>query len=268
MSEAVRYGLTDIKGIGEAAFDAIAEGRPYASFDDFLERRGPKCDSGVIDKLVMAGAFDSLEPNRKELMARWEWIKRKATENLCRWRDERIIGPGGLPCTRDWSDVPVELKRDGTPKKSQKGPPKKCTRGCWKYEQIPDPQSVDEWFDKAELREIEMEMFGVYLSSTPFADLDQLDVRACATALDLESSDNGEEALVCVQLTTFSERPDRTGRKMGFLNFLTHDGYKLRAVAFNKEWVKIQGDIFAKRLYWGMVRKSDRGWQVVGLRPA
>lgn len=269
MPDAVRYGITDLKGVGESAFEAIVAGRPYTSFDDFLARRGAKCDSGSIDKLVLAGAFDSLEPNRNALIQRWEWIKREQSDNLCQWLDESYNGPGGLPCRRDWSDVPVELKRDGSPKKTQKGPPKRCTRGCWKYEPREQPDySLVPPFSPADLREIEMDLFGVYLSSTPFGDLDQADVRACATGADLDGLAPGEEGLVCVQLVSHSRKADRNNNMMGFLNLLTHDGYKLKVVAFHKTWKRIQGDIYDKRLFWGVVQKTDRGWHIVGLRPA
>lgn len=269
MTEYVRYGITDLNGVGEAAYQAIVQGRPYTSFDDFLERRGAKCDSGAIDKLVQVGAFDSIEPHRAALVLRWEWIKRAQDENLCIWREENHLGPNGLPCTRDWSDVPVELKRDGTPKKAQKGPPKACTRGCWKYEphQMPDFGVVPE-FSPEELRNIEMDMLGVYLSSTPFSDLDQDDVAACATGSDLETAPLDEQKVVCVQITTLSSKKDRNGREMGFFTFLTADGYSFRAVAFSKTWDRLKSYAYERRLYWGLVTKNDRGWSIVGLEPA
>lgn len=269
MTEYVRYGITDLTGVGDAAYEAIIQGRPYTSFDDFLERRGTKCDSGVIDKLVRIGAFDSIEPQRAALWLRWEWLKRAQDENLCIWRHDTHNGPNGLPCTRDWSDVPVELKRDGTPKKAQKGPPKMCTRGCWKYEpaQMPDFATVPE-FNPEELRNIEMDMLGVYLSSTPFSDLDQANVQVCSTGPDLETVSFGNEMLVCVQLSSLSSKKDRNGREMGFFTFLTHDGYSFRAVAFSKTWDRLKSYAYERRLYWGVVTKNDRGWSIIGLEPA
>lgn len=265
---AVRYGITDIKGIGNAAYEAILSGRPYTSFEDFVERRGTKCNSADIDKLVRIGAFDSLHPNRAELIQRWEWAKRKVSDNLCVWRDEQRLGPNGLPCTRDWSDVPVELKRDGTPKKSQKGPPKACTRACWKYEPHPDPDFEVRPFTAEEIRKIESEMLGVYLSSTPFDDLPPRLLKDCSTAVDLEMAADRDQALVCVQLVSHSTKSDRNGNAMGFFNFLSHDGYKVRAVAFHKTWAKIRHDVYDGRLFFAVLYKSDRGWSVDGLMPA
>lgn len=60
---AIRYGLAAIKGIGQASVNAIIEARSngkFHSFFDFVER----CESGVnkkvLESLICAGAFDSL----------------------------------------------------------------------------------------------------------------------------------------------------------------------------------------------------------------
>jgi len=264
----VRYGITDIAGVGDSAYEAILAGRPYTSFTDFLERRGTKCNSADIDRLVRIGAFDSLHPDRAKLIAEWEWVKRQS-ENLCRWRNESHLGVKGLPCTRDWSDVPVELKRDGTPKKNQKGPPSKCTRACWKYEPIepPDLGSVAP-LTESDVRGIEREMLGVYLSSTPFDDLDPKLVEECHRSADLDAASAGQRVMVCVQIESCSTRNDRNGNPMGFLGLLTHDGTKLRAVCFYRKWAQIRIDVYVERLMFGVLSKTDRGWVVEGLMPA
>lgn len=68
LSGAIRYGLTAIKGLGQAAVKAICDAResgPFRSFFDFAER----VDSATLNKRVMesligAGAFDSLNDGR------------------------------------------------------------------------------------------------------------------------------------------------------------------------------------------------------------
>lgn len=268
----VRYGLTNVKGVGDSAFDAIEAHRPYASFDDYLARKGSQANSGVTDLLIKIGAFDSLEPNRAALLARWKWQQVEDVENLCRWRNENHLGPGGLPCTRDWSDVPVELKRDGSPKKTQKGPPKKCTRGCWKYEPIPGPDLTRiEHYTPAEVRALELEILGIYLSSTPFDDLDPEHLAACAQSYQLDALPEGHEAVGCFRVAKLTERPDRNQNQMAFLELASHDGYKMRAVCFSSKWVQIKkeaGKIHQDSLWFVVVRRTDRGWQVTGMMPA
>ena len=67
---AIRFGLVAIKGVGYKAMDAIQEARrskEFTSMADFLERVDVRvCNKRVISCLVLAGAFDSLNPNRLE----------------------------------------------------------------------------------------------------------------------------------------------------------------------------------------------------------
>jgi DNA polymerase-3 subunit alpha len=264
----VRYGLASISGTGEAAAQAIIEARPYESFDDFLERRGTKCDSGDIGRLAAVGAFDSMVPNRRALEQRLENTKRAETENLCRWRVEAHLGPGGIPCTFDWTSVPVEVKRDGTPKKNQRGAPKKCTRGCWKYDPIDlaDPATMPD-YGPHEIREREREMLGLYLSSTPFDDLPEADLAVAATSEQIETAGYGAELFVAGLIQSVRKRTDRRDREMAFLTLETQDGIKVDAVCFADLWAKVRPDVSAGRLSYSIVRRGDRGFQLLGLEP-
>lgn len=81
---AIRFGLSAIKGIGEAAVDAIlvarAEG-PFQSVEDFLARVDlRRVNRRAVESLVKAGAFDSLDPNREEILARLPALMETAQE--------------------------------------------------------------------------------------------------------------------------------------------------------------------------------------------
>ena len=69
----IRYGLGAVKGTGEAAIRAILEARKDGAFPDLFDfcKRVDKrtVNRRVIESLVRAGAFDSLNPNRKSLLA-------------------------------------------------------------------------------------------------------------------------------------------------------------------------------------------------------
>ena len=54
----IRIGLADVKGISEAEIARIVAGRPYASLSDFWHRAA--VSRPVVERLVVAGAFDSL----------------------------------------------------------------------------------------------------------------------------------------------------------------------------------------------------------------
>ena len=67
----IRFGLAAIKGVGEAAAQAILDerrSRPYASFTDFASRLDSRLvNKRTLDALIAAGAFDSLGKNRATL---------------------------------------------------------------------------------------------------------------------------------------------------------------------------------------------------------
>ena len=68
LSDAIRYGLTAIKGLGQSTVKAICEARdagPFRSFFDFAERvDSATLNKRVFESLISAGAFDSLNDGR------------------------------------------------------------------------------------------------------------------------------------------------------------------------------------------------------------
>ncbi len=70
----IRFGLGAVKNVGEAAVEVILQVRrehgPYTTIHDFCERiDSQKVNRRVIEQLIRCGAFDSLHPNRAQLMA-------------------------------------------------------------------------------------------------------------------------------------------------------------------------------------------------------
>lgn len=72
---AIRFGLGAIKNVGEAAVEAIlkarAEGGPFEDVFDFAVRLQGigGINRAVLEALIQAGAFESLHPNRAQLLA-------------------------------------------------------------------------------------------------------------------------------------------------------------------------------------------------------
>lgn len=85
----IHYGMSAIKGVGKAVFDAVAAKRPYASVDDFFRRVPVKAlNSGSLGALVASGTLDGLTPYREEL-----WVAREAlSARALRDRQERRNG--------------------------------------------------------------------------------------------------------------------------------------------------------------------------------
>ena len=72
--KAIRYGLGAIKGTGESAISAIlearAQGGPFHDLFDFCQRVDKRIvNRRVVEALIRAGAFDSINDHRHRLFA-------------------------------------------------------------------------------------------------------------------------------------------------------------------------------------------------------
>lgn len=68
--EGIRYGLTDISGLGAAIMPDVMNNRPFTSLADFLARttrRGGR-KKGAVDTLIRIGAFDWTGRDRQDLL--------------------------------------------------------------------------------------------------------------------------------------------------------------------------------------------------------
>ena len=115
VGEAIRFGLAAIKGVGEAAAQAILDERakgPFASFTDFALRLDSRLvNKRTLDALIAAGAFDSLGKNRATLAAASERVVARAA----RRREDEELGQSSLfgeaaaedgPPADDFPDLP------------------------------------------------------------------------------------------------------------------------------------------------------------------
>lgn len=79
------FALNGIRGVGTKAIKQIIERRPYANFDDFLEKntfKGSEVKKQTIVGLIKAGAFDETDPNRLSLIEKYQATRpRKEIEN-------------------------------------------------------------------------------------------------------------------------------------------------------------------------------------------
>jgi DNA polymerase III subunit alpha len=245
----IRYGLESIKGVGEAAVADLLVGQPYTSFEDYLERKGRNANAGVTRTLAKIGAFDSLMSNRRALVERLEAEHDGSAVRCTMKLDEPLVlqidmGPrrmdavtNALPCSYDWDSEEPSIGKSGK-KLKLKPVPKKCTRACRHYT-LPtaaDPDTIEPYTEE-EIRNIEAEMLGGHLSSTPF-DAIPADLREQFRD-EAESMINGPEGLYTLAGIVTRSKPhkDRTGRKMGFL-LLTTEASDIDVVVFADHWDK------------------------------
>ncbi len=82
--EAVRLGFKAVKNIGEKLQLSIIEERnnngPFKSFEDFVHRMSPRgINKKAIETLILAGGFDSINPDRRYLLNSMEDTMKVAT---------------------------------------------------------------------------------------------------------------------------------------------------------------------------------------------
>jgi DNA polymerase III subunit alpha len=126
---AIRYGLSAIKGVGEAQAQALAamndsrmaDGgkRPFQNLTGFAAMLNPRdINRRTLESLAAAGAFDELEPNRARICAGADSILAFAN----RHQEEKLAGQSqlfgaenldamSLPATEPWS-LAEQLRRE------------------------------------------------------------------------------------------------------------------------------------------------------------
>jgi len=265
----IRYGIDSVKGIGEAGAQGIMEGQPYTSYDDVIERKGKGADMGVIRLLARIGAFDSLYPNRRALETRLLEQKEKI--------DSRCVfismanNEWGLPCAFDWANEPPPVNPKTGKKLKPKPVPKKCTKACRSYQapEARDHATEVEPYTDEDIRQIEQEMLGFYLSSTPFDRIAPED-RALFVK-QAERLDTGPEGSYLLAAIVSRVKPHRTknGDPMGFLDLST-EASDLSCVVFTKEWEKFSktASFSTGSLCYVEVNKNSRGYSLRSFVPA
>lgn len=258
---AVRYGLDNVKGVGEAGVQGVLAGQPYASFEDFLARKGSTAHSGVVKTLAAVGAFDSLVPDRRVLEATLEW-ESSADSGRCTFRDDTR---NPLPCGFEWAtekDPPlIKSKGEWVPKP----PPKRCTKACRNFTAPVLDVSILRPYTDEEIRAKEMELLGVHLSGTPFDGVPEEVLEQCRTADEVEAGPEGDYQVIAV-LTKARKHITKTNKEMGFIGLFAQTG-DLDVTVFTDEWARYRADLKPNALCLAVVRKNDRGLTLSNYHP-
>lgn len=261
----VRYGLDSIKGVGEAAMKLIAATQPFTSFEDFRERAG--VDSGKTATLARVGAFDSLVENRRGL-EKLLLDEKTGDATKCVFKDETVSGPNGLPCTFDWDNEPEPVNPRTGKKLKRKPIVKRCTKGCRNYTK-PEPLSIDTIapYTAEDIRDIEMEMLGIYLSSTPFDAIEDPVDRELLQQEAAEIEDGPQrDYLLAAIITKARKHKDQHQREMGFLTLVTEKN-DLDVTVFSKTWERYKANLRVGTLAIVEVTKNNRGYNLLSFMP-
>lgn len=200
---AIRFGLGAIKNVGDNAIEAILKAReqggPFTDIADFLRRVRPHrtVTRAVVESLIKVGAFDSLHPNRNQLLQALEFLWEQA-------------GRSALPASGQANLFGNDESLKGTSTLL-----------------LPDVPDVS----VKEKLEWERELLGVFLSANPLQAGYKIIAHRITHSLD-ELTDVMPGAFVKIWGMVVNLRPtvDRQNRPLLFVKLQDHSGAEVEVV--------------------------------------
>lgn len=187
--EGIRFGLLAIKNLGRSVIDDIIrerESAPFQNFNDFCERmHGRDLNRRAMESLIKCGAFDRMNPNRRQLLAGYEAI----SNSLDVVKQKNLEGQLGF------FDTMADAQK----------------------EEYAFPDVED--FPFMERLNLEKEVTGMYLSGHPlgeYADLIPKLGTAKISHVALEEYDNKQTDILCI-ISARQSKATRSGDTMAFL---------------------------------------------------
>ena len=195
-TQQIRFGLSAVKGLGDAALQAIITereaGGPFLSLFELCERVPlQRINKTVLAALAHSGALDGFGRPRAQL----EMAIERAIEAAQPLQKAKAIGQGSL------------FSMFSTPNKSDKND--KNLQAVGSAERYDEDQQ--EWPERERLR-LEKNALGFYLTGHPlFAYRDDLGRLASTRAADLEKSKTREEISIAGIVANIDERSKKDG---------------------------------------------------------
>jgi DNA polymerase-3 subunit alpha len=200
--DAIHFGLAAVKNVGTAAIDGIVRerqtGGPFTALDDFCTRVDLRLvNRRVIESLIKAGAFDSLEQTRAGLLSGLD----QALEAGQRRQRDREEGQVSLfDVAGAAGERPAGAAARG--------------RGAAVAEWPPD-----------EMLGYEKEVLGFYLSGHPLEQYREVGRRlGAASAAELSARPVGARVLLLGQVSAVTENSTKSGNRMAFATLDLIDG--------------------------------------------
>ncbi len=214
----IQYGMEAIKGVGSNAVEEVVEERrengKFESVYDFARRVDSRvCNKRTLESLFQAGAFDSLNPNRRQLIENMDTILSYGSrvQEMENSNQSDLFGDGG-----DSSSAIDE----------------------------PEMETIQPWSNIERLNK-ERELIGFYLSGHPLNKFKEDIKLFCSHRLDPEKLSNlGDRTEVrCAGIITEVKRvTDKKGRPFAFLRMEDLHG-SIEVIAFNETYDRYLGMI-------------------------
>ncbi len=183
----IRFGLASIKGVGAAVIEEIAKERSikeFESFFDFCQRVDPKClNKKVLESLIKAGAFCTIEKSRKQLLDNIDNVVSFVQGAKKQQSTGQVSLFAGLEEEASELNIPT-------------------------FELI---GSADDEFSDSEIQQFEKELMGIYVTSHPLGSIkNTLKYITTYTIADIiETPENEKEVTICGLLSQVIQRPTK-----------------------------------------------------------
>lgn len=212
----IRFGLSAIKNVGEAAIATILDARsskPFISFQDFCKR----VELGAVNKktlesLIKAGALDKFG-NRAMLLASMA----ETTENIIKHKKNQADGQSSLFGEEDTQDV---------------------------YESTLNMDMDD--FSHSEKLGFEKEFLGFYLTAHPQADNLQLTKSKISHEMELLQDDIDGQVVKVGGIVDSIKRifTKKSNAEMAFATLSDEKGLSVEVIFFPKIWEQYKDQIY------------------------
>lgn len=216
--QGIRFALGAIKNVGQAPANCIVDARekgdPFISLFDLCERVDLRVvNKRVLESLIQAGAMDSLEGNRAQLMA----AVARAMDYAQGIQKDRERGQTSLFERRDvGSSLGIS------------------------HPQLPN---LPEWHIN-ELLAREKALLGFYVSGHPLTSYqDEVKAFASVSLADLDKAADGQEVSVAGIITAFKRTADRKGQPMAFVTIEDFSG-SAEAILFAEFFEKFRTMVY------------------------
>ncbi|NUO08370.1 MAG: DNA polymerase III subunit alpha [Candidatus Brocadia sp.] len=206
----IRFGLGAIKNVGDKAIESVIQSRSkggrYTSILDVCKRVDLRVvNKQVLESLIKAGCFDSLQDNRAKLLAGLDTVMQVGSIA----NKDRRIGQKSLFDIS--SGLDLSEKRDS-------------------MEEV----DVERWSEK-EMRQAEKESLGFYLSSHPLhAYKEKIKQLSTVSSADIPEHAEGEEVVIGGIITKLRPSTTKRGDPMMYITLEDMKGVT-ECIAFSKE---------------------------------
>jgi DNA polymerase-3 subunit alpha len=210
--EGIRFGLAAIKNVGGAAIDSIRAAReasggfgkePFTSLAQFCQRVDlRKVNRRVIESLIKAGTFDSIEPSRASLMRQLD----QTVEEGARHQEEADAGQGGL--FGELTET-IDVGEGGAGASNR-------TDGAVPIDPLNESANAGEWDDATRLRH-EKEALGFYITGHPLERVQETLTRLSITPIQsLSDVRDGAEVTIVGLILSRKMTTTRRGDRMAY----------------------------------------------------